>query len=123
MDDSVKFNRESNAPMEKAGVLINKWPAENFEGGREMPTMDGMPDHMVENKAVPEYRGTGQAPQEKPMYFLLRDHVNLAAAQPRVDEKRGLETQDEYRMEGHKEGEPGWRSMHDSLGCGPQGCF
>jgi hypothetical protein len=54
---------------------------------------------------------------------MLRPHVNMAAPQPVVDDKKGVEYEDEYSQEGHKHGEYGFQGVQDSLGCGPQGCF
>jgi hypothetical protein len=45
--------------------------------------------------------------QEKPLYFLLRSHVNMAAPQPVENKKAGYEYADEYSKEGHKPGEYG----------------
>jgi len=118
-----KFNRQSNSPLEKAGVLVNKWPAEKFTGERETATVDGQADTRVAYQAVPEYRRSGIARQEKPLYFMLRPHANMAQPQPVVDQKRGLEYDDEYSQEGRKHGEYGFEGVQDTLGCGPQGCF
>ena len=65
----------------------------------ETPTVDGEPDTRVPYEAVPQYRRSGIARQEKPLYFMLRPHVNLAAPQPVIDRKRGLEYDDEYSQE------------------------
>jgi len=118
-----KFNRQSNSPLEKAGVLVNKWPTDQFAGERETATVDGQADMRVPYEAVPEYRRSGVARQEKPLYFMLRPHANMAAPQPVIDQKRGLEYDDEYSQEGRKHGEYGFEGVQDTLGCGPQGCF
>ena len=107
-----KFNRKSNEKLEKAGVLVS-----------ETPTVDGEADTKIPYQPVPQYRRSGIARQEKPLYFMLRPHVNLAAPQPVIDRKRGLEYDDEYSQEGRKHGEYGFTGIQDTLGCGPQGCF
>jgi hypothetical protein len=108
----VKFNRDSNKKLEDAGVLVSG-----------APTVDGQADTKIQYQPVPEYRRSGIARQEKPLYFLLRPNVNMAAPQPVVDMHRGLEYEDEYSQEGRKHGEYGFAGVQDSLGCGPQGCF
>jgi len=85
--------------------------------------VDGQADMRVPYEAVPEYRRSGVARQEKPLYFMLRPHANMAAPQPVIDQKRGLEYDDEYSQEGRKHGEYGFEGVQDTLGCGPQGCF
>jgi hypothetical protein len=93
-------------------------------GERETPTVDGQADTKIQYQPVPEYRRTGVGRQEKPLWFMLRPHVNLAEPQPVVDKKRGLEYDDEYSQEGRKHGEYGFdHNLQESLGCGPQGCF
>ena len=54
---------------------------------------------------------------------MLRLYVNMAVPQPVVDEKEGVEYQDEYSQERRKHGEYGFKGVQNSLGCGPQGCF
>ena len=108
-ENPMRFNRHSNAALERAGVYV-----------QDAPSVDGNADAKVPFQPVPKYRRSGISRQEEPTWFMLLPHANMAAPQPVVDRHRGLEFSDEHSL---KHGEPGFTGMQGSLGCEPQGCF
>lgn len=92
----MEFNAASYKKLEDAGVYV-----------QAEPSLDGNTDTTIRYEPVPQYRKSGVARQEKPLYFLLRSHVNMAAPQPVENKKAGYEYADEYSKEGHKPGEYG----------------
>ena len=88
-DNPNKFNRESNKNLETAGVLVNKWPSEDFSGERDSPTIDGQADRKIQYQPVPEYRRSGIARQEKPVSTL---HIFLHDVQ--ILRRRSLQMSD-----------------------------
>ena len=108
-ENPMRFNRHSNAALERAGVYV-----------QDAPSVDGNADAKVPFQPVPKYRRSGISRQEEPTWFMLLPHANMAAPQPVVDRHRGLEFSNEHSL---KHGEPGFTGMQGSLGCEPQGCF
>eukprot|EP00961_Rhodomonas_salina_P176250 2375855-Rhodomonas_salina.1 len=115
--DVVAANQKSQEPLEDAGVNVNRLPTDTEH--RAYNQVDGLLDRLLPVEHTPTWRKGGVAPQEKPESFLLNDHPDLTAPQPKEDQELGYE--ERARAPG-PEAQAHW-GFWESIGCEPQGCF
>jgi hypothetical protein len=70
-EDHLQQNRDQDAKLEEAGVVVNRYPAAFSNKGYS--TMDGVPDRLVKTDAIPTFRKDGLAAQEAPTFWLGDD--------------------------------------------------